>query len=160
MGRRGGSGGAAPRRTPLRSKTPLFAKREQEKDTSNVRQSSRSASSLAKPPLKNNNTQRDKANNTGSATAPSPKPSLTSSLFGGMLGSMLPMFLFMNWFRKSPDEKEPNGVEDEAQKKCQKFACNIQDCLEKNDYQQSMCEEAIRKYHACMEAAKGNYENL
>ncbi|KAK4526386.1 hypothetical protein GAYE_SCF23G4300 [Galdieria yellowstonensis] len=154
MGRRGGSGAA--RRTPLRSKPPLFAKREREEAT--TKQSSRPASSLAN--VKNNPTsgnQREKTNQT--TTPPTQKPSMTSSLFGGMLGSMLPMFLFMNWFRRNPEEREPDKDEI-AQKKCQRLACNIQDCLEKNDYQQSMCEEAIRKYKACMEAAKGNYENL
>ncbi|CAO3637877.1 unnamed protein product [Mucor fragilis] len=32
---------------------------------------------------------------------------------------------------------------------CQKFACAIQDCLGKNDYQESKCAKELEALHKC-----------
>lgn len=37
-----------------------------------------------------------------------------------------------------------------ARQKCQKYACDIQDCLVKNNYQNNRCKNVIDDYHKCM----------
>eukprot|EP00871_Galdieria_phlegrea_P002211 jgi/Galph1/2991/GphlegSOOS_G1677.1 len=169
MGRRGSSVSGGGRRTPLRNRPSAFTKTNKQEDGLHSNSSARNMSSVAKTnPIKNRNSnnthntnKQERSETKPAATAmPGTKPSLTSSMFGGMLGSMLPMFLFMNWFGRGSHEKQQETEEEQTPKKCQKLACNIQTCLQENEYQQNMCEEAIRKYQECMEAAKQSYEGL
>lgn len=37
---------------------------------------------------------------------------------------------------------------------CQKAACEIQTCLQKNNYDQKRCEETIQKYNNCIKKYK------
>ena len=37
---------------------------------------------------------------------------------------------------------------------CQKFACELQVCLQKNNYQESKCQEAIKRLVKCCQAWK------
>ncbi|KAI8147659.1 hypothetical protein BJV82DRAFT_596409 [Fennellomyces sp. T-0311] len=39
---------------------------------------------------------------------------------------------------------------------CQKYACDIQDCLSKNNYQESKCERAIQALRQCCEELLAN----
>ena len=38
----------------------------------------------------------------------------------------------------------------EPPRPCQKLACNIQACLQKNDYQADRCRDAVELYQQCI----------
>ena len=42
-------------------------------------------------------------------------------------------------------------VRDAAERACQKYACQLQDCLQKNDYQEKGCRHWFNKYEECVE---------
>ena len=43
---------------------------------------------------------------------------------------------------------------DVCQRACKKFACDIQWCLSRNNYQQHKCENFVQKWNDCCEKAK------
>lgn len=48
----------------------------------------------------------------------------------------------------SPDS-EAQRLHDAGRDPCQKYACNLQDCLQKNNYQESKCQYVINDILKC-----------